>query len=208
MSGPFRKGKLDASAGGEGGGGQFIKIAADNAVVVAPLVSLDDMISCDQHEFWDINPAIIVPCIGKGCPACETSVDARFKAFLPVLTKDEGVKIFSFGIRVYRQLAELETEIGSLKGKVIKIKRTGEGLKTQYMIIPTGKTMKVEDQEVPDIESMLGPTTKAEIRAKLEAAGLLNVKSDVDEEENPKVKSKASKPAETSTDDDEQWEEV
>lgn len=174
----FRKGK--EAIGGGPGAGKFIKIKDGDSVVFAPLTNLDEMISVDQHEFWDVQPAVIVPCIQKGCPACETGNEARFKAFLAVMTKEDGSKIFAFGRKVERQLEELEAELGSLKGKVLKVRRNGSGMSTSYTVIATGKTMNVSDAEVPDIISTLGPTTREEIKALLENRGVSS--SDGEEE--------------------------
>ena len=168
----FKKGK---SAVGAPGSGRFIKINPDESVLFAPMTGLDEMISCDQHEFWDITPAVIVPCLGKGCPACATGNEARFKAFLPVLTKEEGVKIYSFGIRMFRQLEELEAELGSLKGKVIKVKRSGSGMSTQYFPLSTGKTMDVSKAEQIDLIEHLGPSDADEIRKLLIDRGVTDV---------------------------------
>ena len=165
----IRKGKDDIAPAG---GGKFIKLKDGDSVAIAPLVGLDEMISCDQHEFWDTNPAVIFPCIQTKCPGCEREDKPKFKAFLPVLTKEDGVKVFSFGIKVYRQLEDLEAELGTIKGKQLKVRRSGTGRTTSYTVVGTGKVVKVEGEEIPDIITMLGPTTREDILKLMEQRGL------------------------------------
>jgi hypothetical protein len=150
----IRKGKDALSSPASG---KFLKISNDDAVVIAPLAGLEEMISIDQHEFWEVNPAAIVPCIHRKCPACEAGNSPRFKGFLPVVTKEGEVKVWAFGIKVERNLEDLESELGTLKGQALKFRRTGTGKMTQYIVTPLGRKMNVADKEMPDIESMIGP---------------------------------------------------
>lgn len=167
----YQKGKAAADSFQEG---HFLKVSADESVTFVPLVGLDDMVSAKQHEFWDTNPAFIAPCVGRGCPACALGNTPRFKAFLPIQTKEGQSKIYAFGIKVYRQLEEIESELGTIQGKVLKVRRSGQGRNTSYTIIATGKTAKLDNAEPIDLLSVLGDETKESMTAKLVDRGMLD----------------------------------
>jgi len=167
----IRKGKDALPQSGES---RFLKVPEGEAVTIVPLTGLDNLISIDQHAFWDITPGVLVPCTGNGCPACALGNKPSFRAFLPVMTKENGTKIFSFGISVLRQLESLEEELGSLAGQAIKVRRHGSGLATKYTVIAVGKKVPTKDVEVPDIIAAIGPTDNEGIERVLVDAGLLD----------------------------------
>jgi hypothetical protein len=155
------------------GNSEFLGIKPDESVTIAPLAGIEDMISIDQHVFWvDGGSSPMFPCIGEGCPGCAMGDSPRYRASLPVLTKEDGPKIFSFGTQVARQLSEIASELGNLKGAMLKVKRTGSGLKTSYTVVAVGKSVKTEGVKVPDVEKAIGPTTREEIVKLLEEAGM------------------------------------
>lgn len=166
----IRKGKAAMPTGGNS---KFLKTPEGEAVVFTVLAGLDELISIDQHAFWDSNPAVIVPCVGADCPACKLGNKPKFKAFLPVLTKEDGTKIYAFGIQVLRQLESLEEELGSLVGQVIKVKRYGTGLSTKYTVVAVGKKVATKGVDVPDVIEAIGPTTHDEVVAVMVEAGLV-----------------------------------
>lgn len=169
-AGVVRKG---AKALPGGGSNQFLTIKAEQSAIFAPMTDLDEMISVDQHVFWvEGGNSPSFPCIGKGCPGCEMGDVPRYRALLAVLTKEDGPKIFGFGIQVARQIGEIASEIGTIKGKAIKVKRNGSGLKTSYTVVALGREVKVDGLEVPNLEASIGPTTREAILALLEEAGV------------------------------------
>lgn len=170
---PFAKGKEVLKSGSRTAGIMFISLKDGDAITVAPLVGMDEMISAHMHEYWDIRPAIYHPCIGSAdCPSCHAGHDARFKAYIPVVTSDGDIKILPMGIKVSEQLVDIEEEIGGdLTGHVLKIRRNGSGLKTRYVVRAIGKTVDVEDYDQPDFLPALGPTSKKEIVKLLREAG-------------------------------------
>lgn len=153
---PFKTG-LDAISERSSGTSKFMSIEADSAVTIAPLTGTEDMLSAEMHEFWDINPFVSMPCLGKDCPSCKLGNKSKFKAFLQVVTQDKSVKIFPFGISVARQIEELDEALDSVKGQVIRIKRNGSGLKTRYVVTALGKKIDVDEIEGFDLEVELGP---------------------------------------------------
>lgn len=161
---PFKKGRAEKRE--SSGGSKFLNILPDESVILAPMVGLEEMISADMHQHWNCSPPVYHPCVGRSCPGCIVGNEARFKGFLPVMVKGETEPIiYSFTISVYNQLEELEDSLDdgeSLAGMAIKIKRTGSGLKTRYLVIGTGKRIEF-DIEPPDIVPFLGPVTVEEI---------------------------------------------
>lgn len=171
---PFSVGRKATKKASGGGSGLFLSIKADNNYEVVPMVGLDQMVHAQMHEYWDIRPAVFHPCIGKDCPGCLAGNDPRFKGYLPVIVKGESEpKVYAFTVSVYKQLEEIEDlqEDGTLAGKVLKIKRSGSGLKTRYTIMPTGKTVDINEVEVPDFIRFLGPTEVEGITSLLREAG-------------------------------------
>lgn len=168
----FRKGAEAAPS--SDGGAKFLKIPENESVSIVPLVNLDDLVSIDQHEFWDINPALLFPCVGEGCPACAAGNKPKYKAFLPVLANGEtsSPKIYAFGISVERQLETLAEEIGEIQGLVLKIRRSGSGFNTRYNVISTGKKVKIDGITPPQPENEINVLSAEEIANKIAAVSL------------------------------------
>lgn len=184
-SSPFTKGRVEVK---KGGGTQFIGLKPDDAMVFAPLVGLDELVSANMHEYWDLRPAIFHPCIGRDCPGCKSGNEARFKGYLPVVMKDKTVHIYPFTISVYNQLEELEDELDgkSVAGHLIKFSRKGSGMATRYTIMGIGKRIDIEEFVIPDFIDNLGPSTKATITDLLEQNNVdfgIGPSADDDEEE-------------------------
>lgn len=182
----FRKG---ADAAPQGGGPtNFLKVTEEEPAVFAPLVTLDELVSIDQHEFWETNPAVLFPCIGDGCPACAAGHKPKYKAFLPVVTPAGESKIFAFSISIERQIESIAEEVGSLVGVVLKVKRTGSGLRTKYTVISTGKRVKTAGVTPIDIESEIEVLSGPQITERLEAIGFIDSSSDEEEPAKPAAK--------------------
>ena len=158
--------------------GLYVSIKDEESVALASLVNLGEMLSADVHEFWEVNPFVTFPCLGKDCPACKIDAPTRFKAYLPIVTREGEVKIFAFGIRVANQLTDIEAAVGDLRGKVLRIKRTGKGLKTQYTVVPTGHTIDIEDHDIPDIEGSFGDISLEGVTQTMIERGLIDDPAD------------------------------
>lgn len=167
----FRKGAK--AAGGGGDSGVYVRAKEDEALTFVPLHELDQMLSVDQHEYWDTNPAVIFPCIGQAtCPACKSGNKAKYKGFMSVMANGEAVaKILPFGLSIERQLVEIASELGSIKGSVFKLRRTGSGLSTKYTVVAIGKKVDVSTVEALNIEDHINVLTAAEIKAKISFLG-------------------------------------
>lgn len=162
----FKTGKSTVDVSSKVGGG-FISIKDGDTLAIVPLLSLDGMIHAEFHEFWNVRPAYFHPCIGENCPSCElTDNKPRFKGYLPVQTKDDGVKIWPFTISIYEQLSALDEELdGGLGGYLVKFSRKGSGKNgTTYTVTCVGKKVDISDVEVPEFTQYLGPTNAEDIR--------------------------------------------
>lgn len=170
---PFTTGKVTTKPTGDGQA--FLSLKDGDTIQMAPLVGLDQMVSADMHEYWNIKPAIYHPCIGaRKCPGEAVENEPRFKGYLPVLVKDQGVMIYPFTISVYKQLEQLENALDdgeTLAGFVLRVSRTGTGLATRYTVLGIGKRIDISDSEVPDFIDRLGPQTLEEIWELLEKNG-------------------------------------
>ena len=169
---PFTKGRTSRKRGP----GAFLPAVKEGEpITFAPLVGLDDLISADMHEYWDIKPAIYHPCLGRDCPGCAVGNEPRFKAYLPVLMQSGETAVYPFTISVYNQLEALEDALAdegeTIKGLAIKVSRKGAGKATRYTVMSLGKRLDVSKTEVPDFIKSLGPTGEDEIWGLLEENG-------------------------------------
>lgn len=178
--------------------GQYVSFPADQVVELVILQDLEDMVSFDQHTIWlDAGGSPSFPCISQidDCPGCELDDKPKMKSILLVAVRNEEkelvVKYWAFGISVSRELVNIEDMAGSLKGKVIRVKRTGTGFKTKYTLMHTNKTPTnlPADEDLPDVMEQIKPDNKADIIALLVEKGVLEAsgkpaKPAVDDEED------------------------
>lgn len=175
---PFKTGRMETKSGGGG----FLSIKGGESMTLALLHGLDQMISADMHEYWEIQPAIFHPCLGPDCPGCETGNKPRQKGYMGVVDREGNVMVWPFTSSVYKQLETLEDSLiedadddeDPLVGYVIKFSRDGSGLNTKYSVVGVGKYIDVSEVEHPEIISHLGETDRDKIVEKLEEAGLMD----------------------------------
>jgi hypothetical protein len=183
------------------GGGLFASIKEGESILFAPLVSMSDVLSVNMHEIWEIRPAIFIPCIGAGCEPCAQDHKSRFRAYLPILTKDGEVKILPIGVTVFRQLKTIAEDV-DIKGKVMRLRRTGSGrYNTTYTLVAIGKEQDVSKIELPNIVEAIGPTDMEGIEKLWVQAGF--VEGDDDEPTAEEEVSEAF--GDDVTDDDDDW---
>ena len=167
---PFHKGRATRRRSG----GQFVSVREGEPLTFAPLVGLDELVSADMHEYWDIKPAIYHPCIGPGCPGCAVGNEPRFKGYFPILLQSGETAVYPFTISVYNQLEALEDSLDegdTLAGFAIKVSRKGQMKATRYTVLGLGKRLDVTSHEIPDFIGSLGPQTAEEIWVLLEENG-------------------------------------
>lgn len=147
-----------------------------------------------------------VPCLdqddnGEPCPGCERDMARKFKGWInliwedaPVFKRDAENKlvrengkpviighkpqaaVWSSGIRLFEELAELDTTWKGLRSRPFRVKRKGEGLDTKYVINPAdpdgGKTpFSADEQQIEDTKSdvakLSAPPTYEEFEKRL-----------------------------------------
>lgn len=163
---------------GGGNGGGFWSPKADEVHEVTLLSDDSDIVSVEQCSIWDYNPAPSWIYCGPDDPSHDLKLKPGYRAFMPVLVKgDEENKprIWSMPISVHRSLCDI-AEMQRLAGLVVKVKKSGQGIKTKYTIVATPKVIKlgaIKDIPSPEeIVSRLGPETREEIIAMIvERAG-------------------------------------
>lgn len=193
------RGVIRRGPSGDLGSKDFIKMKDGDTVTVVPVVSTENIMSVDVHGFWELNPAVTFTCLAgtkDGCPGCDLDNEAGYRAFLPVLDENGELKVFPFGIGIERKLVVLENEIGDIVGLRLRASRSGNGLKTRYEVINTGKRVEVEvdeEEALSFVESKIEIKSHDQVVEELEAAGLMKNGS-----------SKKSKRADEDEDDEEE----
>jgi hypothetical protein len=144
----------------------WFKPQAGETVVATILEDADDILNCEQCAIWlDQGNSPVWVFLGPDDPSIELGVDRRYRAYIPLMLGDDEPQIWSVGKGVHGQLLDIsDANGGKLKGLVVQIKRTGNGLQTRYSIVPTGKRRKVEGIEKIDVISLLGPLDVDEIK--------------------------------------------
>lgn len=171
---PYVKIGAKPEATGEGGDSVFFTIAADEMIECKVLVNVDEIVSVEQCALWNhYNPSPVWVFIGPSDPSHDLGIKSGYRAFLPIsftLDGEKVVRLWSMSKTSHRQIAEIAEMSGSLKGQVLRIKRTGSGMKTQHTIVPIGKRVKITEN-VPSVETiidLLGPYSREEIISLIE----------------------------------------
>jgi hypothetical protein len=141
------------------GGGAYFKIDAGEMADVVILSSADDILSCEQCAIWlDEGNSPVWVYTGGDDPSNALGIPRAYRAYIGILHEGEP-KVWSLSKTVHNMLLEI-SDAGALEpGAMVRVKRTGTGLKTRYSIVPRGKTKDISDVEAPDIIESLGPIT-------------------------------------------------
>lgn len=133
---------------------------------------------CDAYPTMreHYHPAIkAFPCLafrGMFCPGCEDKSekvrDKRRKYYFPAIDEQGMVRIYKMGPGLWARFKAREERIGTLTDRDYVVSKSGAGLQTNYEIEPEEKyTIDFEeefgDQEVPDIDELLGARYQAAI---------------------------------------------
>jgi len=147
------------------GGGSWLTLKAGDYEDVTVLVDAKEILQCEQCAIWlDDGASPVWVYTGAEDPSHDLGVEKRYRAYLPVLTEEGESKVWSMGKQAHGQLLDISDAGGSLKGMVIRIKRTGSGLSTRYSIVPKGKKKDVSDVPEVDVIAMLGPLESDEVK--------------------------------------------
>lgn len=170
--------------------GSFLKLEAGKPISIIPLTGVEPppgkapngkncVISFMQYALWLENlpegsRSPIFPAIGgKDDPGALLGLEPKFRALLLCSVEgEEEEKILPMGAQLFKQLVEIEQTLGqSIKGRVLRISRTGSGMQTKYRAVPSGASVEVTGEPELDLTENIGPTSRAEIVAMLEKAG-------------------------------------
>jgi hypothetical protein len=149
--------------GAAAGAGSWLTLKDGEYADVTILVEKDDIIACEQAGIYgpDMNVAWVYT--GPDDPANDLDIKKTYRAYLPVMTKEGDPKVFGMSKTTHILLLDM-ADVASIKGSMVRIKRTGEKLNTKYSISPMGKRKDVDDVEEVDVVSMLGPLTSDEVK--------------------------------------------
>ena len=143
----------------------WFKPQAGETINVTILEGTDDILNCEQCAIWlDTGNSPVWVFLGPNDPSIELGVDRRYRAFIPLMVGDDEPQLWGVGKGVHGQLLDIADAQGGLKGLVVQVKRTGNGLATRYSIVPTGKRRKVDNVEKIDVIPLLGPLDVEEIQ--------------------------------------------
>lgn len=85
-------------------------------------------------------------CEGKGCVWCREKVKRVARYAVEALAGDD-VWTWEMAGLVWKQLKDVAEEYGGLRGLRLKVKRTGEYLKTRYTLIPLGQASMPDEEQ-------------------------------------------------------------
>jgi hypothetical protein len=141
------------------GGGSYFKIDAGESADIVILSSADDILSCEQCAIWlDEGNSPVWVYTGGDDPSNVLGIPRAYRAYVGIYHDGEA-KVWSLSKTVHNMLLEISDAGALVPGAMVRVKRTGTGLKTRYAIVPRGKTKDVSDVEAPDIIESLGPIT-------------------------------------------------
>lgn len=166
------------------GGGRFLKLESGKAITIIPLSGVNPpneeeadgrncVISFMQYSIWldeanrpeGANSPMFPAIGGPHDPGRLLGLEPKFRAMMIcVVQGDDQEQIWAFGKQVFKQLVEIEDALGeSIRGKILKITKTGTGMNTKYRVVNTGKSVPVDGTPDTDLLEWLGPTSREEI---------------------------------------------
>uniref|UniRef100_A0A7C4Y4L2 Uncharacterized protein n=1 Tax=Caldisericum exile TaxID=693075 RepID=A0A7C4Y4L2_9BACT len=98
-------------------------------------------------------------CQGENCPYCQQGNEPKNRyAWIVIDRKEQDpekmVKVLEVGWQIYSQLLAYakDEDYGELTKYDVKIKRTGEGLETEYSVVASPKKSEITEEEKQAIE--------------------------------------------------------
>lgn len=170
--------------------GKFVKLTTGTPVEFVCLTGIEppegeepsgtnSVISFNEYTMWldDLPEGKLSPRFpaigGAGDPGQMLGLQPRFRMMMLVMPKgEEEEKILSATVSVFKQLVDVEQAIGeSLRGHVLRLTKSGEGLKTKYRVVPTGRKVDIDGAPALNLVDYIGPSTREEIVTMLTEAG-------------------------------------
>lgn len=133
-----------------GGRGKFYSPQAGATDRLTLLCNPDQIVSCEQYEIWDIQPAVIWVANDADDPGVELHLSPSTKSFMPVLVNDDPEpKIWAMRKSQHIEVINIYEANDSepIVGQVIQVKRTGTGLETRYTVTATSK--RIPESKLP-----------------------------------------------------------
>jgi hypothetical protein len=107
-------------------------------------------------------------------PGVALGLEPKFRAMLLIrLADDTKTRILSLPVSAFKQLTEIETLMGSsIKGLIMRYGKTGDGLRTRYKLISTGRRIDVTEEPELDLMDYIGMSDRDKIIQTLENIGM------------------------------------
>lgn len=163
----------DTTGAGSGRGQDHISIKANQTIRIHALLKQGE----EPISYWShfIRGKGSVICPGREqCPVCqEGTIKAKKSHAMNVYDYESGaVKILEQGNSIYQQIKMVFDQYGSLDGVDLSIKRVGDGLNTQYLVMPLPLTAPFAVQELKlfDLDTIKIPDSKGRISEMLSGA--------------------------------------
>ncbi len=143
----------------ESSGGLYFKLDAGEQADIIILSGADEILSCEQCAIWlDEGNSPVWVYTGGDDPSNALGLPRSYRAYIGIV-HDSEAKVWSLSKTVHNALLEI-SDAGALEpGAMVRVKRTGTGLKTRYSIVPRGKSKDISKVDMPDIIESLGPVT-------------------------------------------------
>lgn len=123
---------------------------------------VSDFVDFGVHSIKEKGKFRSVVCIGKdkGCPYCSKNLPVRVQFLGWVIDRSDGkVKLLKIGWSVYDKLYKLseseEYGYSDLSSYDIDIIKTGNGLETEYSVIPSRKDVPLTSDELSQIKEVV-----------------------------------------------------
>ena len=130
-----------------GGGGNFLKTeAGDNRIRLC-----SKPLELKLHESGQGSGYKAALCKGDKCELCGKGVKTKYKyAYIVLNRKDGKPYVYEAPLSVFKQIIAFATdpEYGDPEQYDLTIKRSGEGLETNYMVIASPKKVALTDEEL------------------------------------------------------------
>ncbi len=192
---------------GKEGQGQVIYLKPDTDIRLRFFTEPDDWRYYTEHQFQENGRWQNVPCIGEGCPLCESEVGRQSdRILIPVWDVErKKVRLLKAGSRLAQDLLKFYQK-GKLLDRDYNLMREGEGIDTRYLLDAEDKEKRPEAKkaEAPDLDDILEGWVKSYYSGSGNGPKKSKSKDEEEfEEDEDKPKKKSKKSDDDEDDDDE-----